>query len=439
MDCVLIMEENNRINRRSRPRPYDLRRKVLLKNFLREQMTYIPETRVDLLSQNNDDSITESSDSSSLDDLPELKDEDESSSASVVAYDDQNNTDLSVISTDLSDPLQLDSKDDSASEMNNPAIDNNLTFEPVVESGVFKFTRLMKFKRESKKTLKGIFKAKEVCKNVKTPVRTRSFKSGIERVFSIRKRSNETSSQIPRSKPKSPFSLFKYRRQQLKNVAKIKRSTCIDLSQISDSKQNTTNQSVQTDDSWAREQMKAEQSNKRLREENRLLAESLSYLISNPSLESQIKNCSSPLQSSNKDNSLVYPDYYVPSSNSGNNNWNPRSRVSRSRSVHEYNESRHVLRNNYRTRSMNYHNYRNNFSATSNRANYPGINNPRERRSGVTNMPVSSSVRSIQRRSSMPERILSENDRTMVCRRSGSVRDTRSRKPFHALPSEAFY
>lgn len=446
------MEENSKINRRSRPRPYDLRRKVLLKNFLREQMTYIPQTRLTSTVQNSDANFTvESSNSLELDeDLQELNDENSSSSSVTESGDSKSseNVEENHLMKDVND-------DGNVNNTDKPAAKINSTDAPTHEPKFFRFASLMNLRSESKKKkVKGILKAKKVCKTVKSPVKSKSFK----RLFSGRSRTSRESSQDQAAKnsPKSLFSLFKSRREQRKGreVDRIKQPTNTNIkSPIKNEKHCSSSQTVQSDDSWAREELsRVQESNKLLREENRLLSESLSYFMSSSSLDSQLNHCSSPLQSSNRNSnsyrrsSDCYDDY---SSRSSYNydNWNPRSRILRSKSVQEHSERRNVSRNGYRTRSMNCHNIQSNFynyrqrpsvSTISAQAGDVGI--PRVRKKNIlASLPVNSTVRVIQRRSSMPERILSENDRSRMCRRSSSIRDGSSRTPFHSLPSEAFY
>lgn len=445
------MEDNSKMNRRSRPRPYDLRRKVLLKNFLREQMTYIPHTRLISAVQNTVANFSvESSNTMELDDLQDLNDENSSSSVSV-----DNSSSTAIIEENNLDP---DIKGvENAINIVDSSTNVKTTEVPVPETKMFKFSSLMNLRSDAKKKkAKGILKAKKVCKSVKIPAKSKSFKTGLERLFSGRSRtSNDKSSdRITRSSTKSLFSLFKSRKEQRK-VKEIERTTThssdtnVKLSSSESDRNCMSNRSVQTDNSWTREELsRVEHSNKLLREENRLLSESLSYFMSSNSIDSQINHYNSPLQSSNRNmndsrrNSVCY-DNISTCSSYGYDNWNPRSRILRSKSVQEHSDRTNVSRYRHRTRSMNYHNNRSEFYAgpmpsSYNSSQVQEYTIPRVRKKNIlASLPVNSTGRVVQRRSSMPERILSENDRSRVCRRTGSVRH--SRTSFHSLPPEAFY
>lgn len=383
-------------------------------------MAYIPAVQIESMSENEDaNNVEEPTISLHLDeDLPELNNE---NTSSIVVSDEQlnshssDNVDSNSRISDSNDN-NSENKKSSSTDASAPSTVNN-------ELGLYKIARLIKNKRDLKKNQKAVVKAKELHKSAKSPTKSRFFKSGLEKVFNKYKKPSETASSTkPKVPPRSLFTLFKNRKSQ-RNASQVERDkrSFVDHKSyhVRATSPTTTNQSVsvQTEDSWAKEELfRAHQSNRLLREENRLLSESLSYFMFSSSVDSQINHCSSPLQSSNKNTfNTGYHDYF---SSSNSNNWNPRSRISRSKSVQEHGERRTSLRNNYRTRSMNCHNVRNKFLLPDPKPHQPIYNNqpdgynvpPIRRKSVLSNLPVNNSVRSIQRRSSMPERIRSKND-----------------------------
>lgn len=600
------MDDNSRVNRRSRPRPYDLRRKVLLKNFLREQMIHIPETQTGSNFRNS--STISSEDPVVSDEIedPFIINKDESSSAiffgqsspSLTINNSDNRDDSDVILSEevdlINDVPTVEAKDDFIdSKIKDDSVVETPVSDSPSESSLFKFKSILNFKKQSSKASKGIFKAKQVCKRLKSPSKTRSFKSSFERIIYGRKKCNDssTSNEMAKNSSKSLFSLFKHRKEQrrAKEIDRMKKPVKYSTTHVSN-KCNLINQSVQNEDSIIRDKLiKFLQSNKRIKEENRHIKKCLSSYLSHPSLTPEqkktmadilssmktfdsaihqhMKNLSSSLQSSTESgNSLIFHDYCTHSS-SNDDNWSTRSKVYRSKSVHEYSEKKNtsqhcyrtrsmschsrrhsisnppkapeftlsevientkcllslpimndewkrelsesisnvanaisvdhsterhsntpfqtlskngeslifhdycvsssgnskdnlntrpqvsrsksiherknMLQHNHHTRSMNYHSTHNNISITSKASSskYPEFKDMPvvKRKITSTNLPINNSIRSIQRRSSMPDRTLSENFRSTGCRRSDSVRDTNRRTPFYALPSEAFY
>lgn len=428
--------DDTRIQRRTRARSYDLRRKVLLKNFLRDQMTHIPETS------------TESFPSPGNSEESELNEE--ASPITVIHADSYNIPNSSEVD-DESNMKSNDEDMDLTEDIDVETIDSfdiPAKYKPTAHSlRLFKFNGLLKrrryerYERELEKASKRAFKAKKFGKNAKSPVKTRSYKKSFEKFFYGHKKYHERSSPSHKAKSssRSLFSLFKHRREQrhAKDDDRTKRSSSDNhIPKNHPTKSSSVNQSVQTDDSLVKYEMnKVHESNMRLKEENKLLSESLSYFMSNET---------TPYQSPYKnENSLMFHDYTLPPANSSHAAWNSRSKVSRSNSVQEFNERHKVLRNNYRTKSMNVHNSRNYF-LTSSRPLLPSyadeVNTPRLRKRPIlTNIPNSSSNRTIQRRSSMPERTHPENNRWVSHGRSNSMRYTHTRKPFYALSADAFY
>lgn len=430
--------DDTRIQRRTRARSYDLRRKVLLKNFLRDQMTHIPETSTESFPN------PENSEESSIAEVNE-----QASSITVIYADTYSIPSSSEVNNESSIKNNRDDEMDLTEDIDVETMDNfeiSTKCNPTPHSlRLFKFKGLLKrrrHERELENASKSVFKAKKFGKNAKSPIKTRSFKKSFEKVFYGHKKSHEKSSpnHMTKSSSRSLFSLFKHRREQrhAKDNDRTKRSSSDNhVPKNYPTKSNSINQSVQTDDSLVKYEInKVHESNMRLKEENKLLSESLSYFMSNES---------TPYQSPYKnENSLMFHDYTLPPSNSSQGAWNSRSKVSRSNSVHEFNERHKVLRNNYRTKSMNVHNSRNYFLTNSRRpllSSYTDeVNTPRLRKRHIlTNIPNSSSNRTIQRRSSMPERTLSENNRWVSHGRSNSMRHTHTRKPFYALSADAFY
>lgn len=430
--------DDTRLQRRTRARSYDLRRKVLLKNFLRDQMTHIPETSTESFPSPGN------SEESSIVEVNE-----EASPITVIYADAYDIPNSSEVEDESNMKSNRDDDVDLTEDIDVETVDNfdiPAKYKPTAHSlRLFKFKGLLKrrryerYERELDKASKKAFKAKKIGKNRKSPVKTRSFKKSIEKVFYGHKKYHEKSSpsHVTKSSSRSLFSLFKHRREQrhAKDNDRTKRSSSDNhIPKNHSTKSSSVNQSVQTDDSLVKYEMnKVHESNMRLKEENKLLSESLSYFMSNES---------TPYQSPYKnENSLMFHDYTLPPSNSSQAAWNSRSKVSRSNSVHEFNERHKVLRNNYRTKSMNVHNSRNYFLSSS-RPLLPSytdeVNTPRLRKRPIlTNIPNSSPNRTIQRRSSMPERTHSENNRWVSHGRSNSMRHTR--KPFYALSADAFY
>lgn len=433
--------DDTRIQRRTRARSYDLRRKVLLKNFLRNQMTPIPET-----THNESFLSRENSEESSIDEVNE-----QASSITVIYADTYCMPSSSEVNSESNIKNNRDDEMDLTEDIDVETIDIDnfeisTKYKPTAHSlRLFKFKSLLKrrrHERELENASKSVFKAKKFSKNARSPVKTRSFKKSIEKVFRGHKKSHarSSSSHMPKSSSRSLFSLFKHRREQrhARDNDRTKRSSSDNhIPKNYPTKSSSINQSVQTDDSLVKYEMnKVHESNMRLKEENKLLSESLSYFMSNES---------TPYQSPYKnENSLMFHDYTLPPSSSNHDAWNSRSKVSRSSSVHEFSERHKVLRNNYRTKSMNVHNSRNYFLTNSRRPLLPSysdeVTTPRLRKKHIlTNIPNSSSNRTIQRRSSMPERTLSENNRWVSHGRSNSMRHTHMRKPFYALSADAFY
>lgn len=424
--------DDSRNNRRMRARSYDLRRKVLLKNFLKEQMAHVPGISTELFPLNgNSEDSSNSIEESSIDEVDELE-------SSFTEIEDDDNT-YSIQNSNNND-TELDNNHNE--EIDVETVDNldtsinrnkkQFSYSP----SLIKFTGF--FKKDSKSVSKPIVKPKRLGKNGKSPMTTRSFKKNFEKVFYGNKKTDEkfSSGQNRKNTSRSLFSLFKHRREQ-RHAKDDKKS----LDNSVNTKSSLVSQSVQTDDSWVKVEMnKVNESNKRLKEENKLLSESLSYFMSNASASSTRQYNSQYQPSYENENSLMFHDYSL--SNNGGS-WNSNHKVSRSKSVHEYKERHKVLRNNYRTKSMNVPNNRNYFLSNS-RPLLPSFNEsgfiPRLRKKGIlTNIPNSSSNRTIQRRSSMPERTLTENNRYVTHLRSNSMRNTHTRKPFYALSADAFY
>lgn len=405
----LIMEANGRVSRRSRPRPYDLRRKVLLKNFLREQMTYIPQTRLTSPDQNSDADFVEKSIDSleTNDDVKELNDENSLVSNFPVSTQTDSTSETEIENNDFETHSTEDCS--SLSTEAGPSIKINPVGVSKTKSKISKFTSLMNLRSKSKKrAIKGIVKAKKVCKNVKSPVKSKSLKNNIERILSDQT-SSEKSFQSSKSSFKSFFTLLRSRKIRRKRpnanrVSSVSTKKC--ESAESDHVENSNEMSY----AKCKEELnKAKELTKLLQEENRLLTQSLSYFLSSPSVDS---SCTVPLQDSNQNISmkrLCDHDGHN-SSTLDDHKWNHPSRILRSKSVHE-NSDHKPMKGTHRTRSMNCH-IRNNLtcspaSVLEYSSESQKINFSQRRRN---NLPVNRSNRVVQRRFSMPERFVSEND-----------------------------
>ncbi|KFM67966.1 hypothetical protein X975_11796, partial [Stegodyphus mimosarum] len=470
------MDENNRLNRRSRPRPFDLRRKVLLKNFLREQMTYIPPagemSQISLEISNGTNLV----DGSSTDTIQTQE-----------TPNDENNADLLISLSEPEPSSSVSLVNDINSELNqrsdvsdssNDDIDKNTAKSSL--SAISRFSNIIRSRSKRKK--KGITKAKLICKPVKSPEKA---KSETVRFGNMFRRKSITQCKQPlsaslrkKSASKSFFSLFKARKsnkKQDKSVASVQNLSSLSKdceSSASIESCSTSTQAVQTDLTWSSNELnEIEHSNRLLREENRLLSDSLSYFMSdartnfnNNAGHETVNHPSHDLNSSTLE-SLPFNNrlgskqlFYSP--DAARKGLILRSKVLRSKSVQERSKS-DAVRICHRTRSVNYHEGRRNHFIS----NFPSrpsrelsfqqigartrsstdhirnLGSPNNRRVPVLRSFPLNNNRVLQRRSSMPERANLENVR-LAYRRPHSVRDynrPRPAVPFRILPTEAFY
>lgn len=490
------MDERS-VQQRSRPRPYDLRRKVLLKNFLREQMTHIPLPPPRLPMEEDENEVSST-----------VGNEENIEQSSNIQEKPSNNKQENASPAPLSEPVPSTSTSQFTSEEISPDSSTSQQTEMEVDKSTQPtFTRLSNLLRLKINSVRSRRK-----KITKAKLKMKAAKSPSQHSAALR-------AADPKGKSKSFFTMFKTRRGKRNIKSPIRISSPVSKS----SSTSTSNQSCQTDVSFTQDEFSnMEQSNRCLREENRLLSESLSSFMSDFDLKL------SPLK-------IPYgTDSYITSAGSSeapsaSHQTSPdiakrldytdnasRNKIARSKSMQDRFDKRFPNRSRcLRTRSMNYglskrfydsaslpqrgpHPYRRNFSPpeTSNNFNNArrGKHRPNSfssfdsspnripmpepvsrmsphRPSVLTNLPINNSSRAIVRRSSMPERTSYQPSRPIlrhkstrvngynqrnvydnghnynvvnggnvpIRRRSNSNGDYGRPVPFQSLPPEAFY
>ncbi|KAG8185294.1 hypothetical protein JTE90_023902 [Oedothorax gibbosus] len=327
------MDESNRVPQRTRPRPYDLRRKVLLKNFLREQMTHIPlppsSRRPD------DDAIADDEVSSTVGNEENIEQPPDNiiqkiETPPLPIHVPEPVPGTSSSSTDIESPDSSTSQEPDDAEEE----DDNKNPRPT-------FKKLSNLLRSKMKTVGG--RGKGIAK---TKLKMELQKPRIVNV-------NETRPAV-KPKSKSFFAMFKSRRVFV-NRKKVRSPTKV----LSPAPTRTTStQSVQTDVSFTQDAFEnMEQSNRSLREENRLLSESLSSFMSDFDLKlSPLKipyGTDSYITSAGSSQSQNTPQTPsgVPNTRINYGNTPPRIKIPRSKSMQDRFDRRFPNR---RTRSMNY-------------------------------------------------------------------------------------
>ncbi|XP_055945171.1 uncharacterized protein LOC129975911 [Argiope bruennichi] len=345
--------ERNRVTSRLRPRPYDLRRKVLLKNFFREQMTYIPHIR------STDEVSLDASGDSDFDENESNSNTNEGNVLTPKKVEDN-----IVTTASMSEPVpstsnccEKENSHDLESFSNEPS--SNVT--KMDEKPTSKFPRLSRIIEtidshlSKKNRRKGIIKAKHelrACKSILKPTGMKTVKD------------TEGSARV---KAKSFFERFKSRRDKKRNkIPTSKISNLFGSRNQSpakyDSKVSTTStKSVQTDVSWSPDRYQnIEISNISLRAENRLLSESLSSIIINTDFISDSSHnslCTDSYTNSNY-NSTAYNAEQIPLTVTNGNGSNSRqtgfsgTRILRSKSMQD--EKRSQAPSHLRTRSFNF-------------------------------------------------------------------------------------
>lgn len=436
--------ENNRVVPKTRPRPYDLRRKVLLKNFMREQMFNVA------IAHLSSAATSQVRDSNFHEDLSNSVGNEENILTPKKVQDNI------VSSSSIPEPTPSTSTFNEKENSNNfdsvssdQSVVSNVSTETDSRASV-KFPRLSSLLGMKQKRKSGIKKAKHNFKTLKG-----SHKLGMKGITSKIKMGER-----PKEKRNSFFSMFKSRREKKRNRVPTIEKPGKKESQVS----NTSTQSVQTDISWspgAYEML--EQSNKSLLEENRLLSESLSNMISNTDLKlSSKKNsyCTDIYSSSNNLELFSNSKEKHPFDTHDNTNhsWQiktSKSRVLRSKSMQERCEKRKLGNSRLRARSMNRGHFNKSLDTSSystkepfpNKLRFPKIEDhlryscAKPKAISVPNsshafpicktndssilmtLPSNNSSKVIVRRSSMPERTNNWNNKSCRPTRSNSVRE----------------
>ncbi|GBM59973.1 hypothetical protein AVEN_245574-1 [Araneus ventricosus] len=348
--------ERSRITPRLRPRPYDLRRKVLLKNFFREQMTYIPHIRSTVetpLDVNNDSDFDENESNSNTNEgniltpkkvqdnivTPISVPEPAPSTSNCSEKENSNNLENSFVDETSSNMSEVEERPPSKSRLSRiiEKIDSRLSSKKNRRRGITKAKHEL---RSSKGILKPagrkIIKDTEISTKVKAKSFFERFKSRREK-----KRNKSTTSRISNlfgSRNSSPFKC--------------------------DSKVATTStQSVQTDMSWSPDHYeKMEKSHRSLLEENRLLSESLSSIITNTDFRSSStqNSCVTDSYTNSSGNSAAYFSHEQrPVTKTGGNGSHSqpvdssRTRILRSKSMQNRSDKRSLASSRLRTRSLN--------------------------------------------------------------------------------------
>ncbi|GFR34167.1 uncharacterized protein TNCT_275041 [Trichonephila clavata] len=442
--------ENNRVVPKTRPRPYDLRRKVLVKNFMREQMFHFSAARLSA------PATLEVNDSTFDQDLSNSVSNEEKILTPKQVQDNivsSSSTPEPTPSTSTFNEKENSNNFDSVSS-DQSVVSNDITETDSRPSP--KFPRLSNLLGRKEKRKDGIKKAKHTLKTIKgvhKPV-----VKGITNKMKISERPKEK---------RSIFSLFKSFREKKRNrMSSIKKINTFG-SQKSGNKEsqvcNTSTQSVQTDISWSLGAYELlEQSNKSLLEENRLLSESLSSVISNTDLKLGSKNNSYCTDLYNSSSNLeLYSNskekHSIDAHSNTNYSWQSQNskRVLRSKSMQERCERRSFGNSRLRARSMNQGSFNKPLDTSystiepfSNKLRFPinklddRLNFPRAKKlltgpnsshvlpirktndlSILKTLPSNNSGKVIVRRSSMPERTTNWNNKSRRPTRSNSVRE----------------
>ncbi|GFX64698.1 uncharacterized protein TNCV_4681731 [Trichonephila clavipes] len=440
--------ENNRVIPKTRPRPYDLRRKVLLKNFLREQMFHMSAVRLSA------PATLEGNDSTFDEDLSNSISNDEKI---LTPKQVQNNIVSSSSTPEPTPSTSTFNEKENSNNFGSVSSDQSADNTETDSRPSPKFPRLSNLLGMRKKRKNGIKKAKHSLKTLKGA--HKPVVRGIANKMKI--------SEGPKEK-RSFFSMFKSRREKKRNrMSSIEKFNTFGSQKDGNNESqvcNTSTQSVQTDISWSPGAYELlEQSNKSLLEENRLLSESLSSMISNTDLKLGSKNNSYCTDLYNSRNNLeLYSNskekHSFDAHSNTNCSWqsqNSKSRVLRSKSMQERCERKSFASSRLRARSMNRGHFNKPLDTSysikepfSNRLRFPNnklddhLNFPRAKKllpvpnsshvlpirkandsSILKTLPSNNSGKVIVRRSSMPERTTNWNNKSRRPTRSNSVRE----------------
>lgn len=472
------MEEKIRVHRRSKSRPFDLRRKVLLKNFLKEQMSYMPGgglKRVLLEDIEDIRNIMVATDPT--EDHSEMDESGPDSNAASDEHRPSNESDFNVsgginLEDEIFEECDDDEKDDPTPKLQVKSKTGRLIIRPNLEvkskTSMFKLASLLNPKKEFKGPSKGIQKAKNICKRVTRSFRKGSSKSVVDKVVPGRRSTSENVSSRRSFKmaSKSLFSQFKHRREQKRQANEKDKRTVNEqeCTKKPQSKSSTAgNQSGDTNSEVLKGEInKIKASNRRLRYENRMLSQSLSYYLSNEARDSLVVDYSSPRQSTAvmnnyneqyikyaichdheysariNENTVMFHDYSK-SSDHGNDRKHSLSRLSHSQSLNEYGKKIFPSKNNYHTRSVSRARSTEYGSPTVEPVSpFDEVTYYNQKTFDFSPTTITTSRRGILRRFSMPERIR-ENLASHPQHRSVRARGIHRRTPFYALPSGAFY
>ncbi|CAL1291719.1 unnamed protein product [Larinioides sclopetarius] len=346
--------ERSRITPRLRPRPYDLRRKVLLKNFFREQMTYIPHIRstVETPSEVNNDSDFDGNDSNT-----------NTNEGNILTPKKVQDNIVTPIPEPAPSTSNCSEKENSNNLDNSPVDETSSNMSEMEERPPSKFSRLSRFienidsRLSSKKNRrKGITKAKHELRSSKGIL-----KPAGRKII----KDTESSAKV---KAKSFFERFKSRREKKRNKSATSRISNLfgsrNPSPKCDSKVATTStQSVQTDMSWSPDHYeKMELSHRSLLEENRLLSESLSSIITNTDFRSNStqNSCVTDSYANNSDSSPAYFSHEqrpvtktVGNESHSQPDDSSRTRILRSKSMQNRSDKKSLTSSRLRTRSFN--------------------------------------------------------------------------------------
>ncbi|GIX70247.1 uncharacterized protein CEXT_344431 [Caerostris extrusa] len=188
-----------RVAVRFRTRPYDLRRRVLVKNFLREQMTIVPRIRI---SPNaiNDEEVNDETDSN--ENSPNFDNEEVGNSRTNSEHDEKTPDNVSSsTSSNPSVPECVPSTSGYNDKENASDLSNNLTETlPVVEK-TGRLSRISNLLTNRRKWKRGIVKAKH---NVQTS----------KKAFDRKSKNVDNDAKSTGIRPKSFFEMFKSRREK---------------------------------------------------------------------------------------------------------------------------------------------------------------------------------------------------------------------------------
>ncbi|GFT89130.1 uncharacterized protein NPIL_273111 [Nephila pilipes] len=438
--------DNNRAVPKTRPRPYDLRRKVLLKNFMREQMIYISEAR-----RSATTSLAVNNETNFDDDLSNSVGNEENILTPKKVQDNI------VSSTSAPEPTPSTSTFSEKENSNN--FDSGSSNHPLVSNETSetnsrpstRFPRLSNLLGMREKRKMGIKKAKHDFKTLKG-INKKPLLNGISNKIKMGERPFK-------EKRKSFFSLFKSRREKKRNKISTVEKINIDGTQNTNNSESqvsrTSTQSVQTDISWS--------GIRDIIEQTVVSVISKTDLTISSGENSYRKDFCSNTNNLEFSNSKEKPFYTHENANHSQRTENSR-RVLRSKSMQERCEKRHQASSCLRTRSMNRGYYNRSLDTspystkktlrfpsiefedhlTFSRAKTKSINVPNSRRilpmtkannsSVLMTLPNNNSSKVIVRRSSMPERTSRWANKSYRPMRSNSVRENRNLQVSQQLP-----